>query len=298
MKFNKNYTIKDILFAVNYTGNIVGDINNIVSGFCDDFYANENDITWTDNKYILNKLLKLDCNLTIITNIPVSECYAGKIVIPSNNPLRLFEAIINNCFSCPDGASLIGQNTIIHNTVIVGKNVIIGNNCTIDPYVVIGENAIIGNNVHIGSFSTIGNIPYYTLWDRKQRLRTRCVYGNVIIGNEVQIGSYCSIDNGITCSTEIGDGCKLGNFVEIGHDVMVSNNCCICAQCAIGGYVTIGTGSVLWGRVGIANRIHIASNTTLLAASVVTKNIYREGMIYCGYPAMERVKYWKSISKK
>lgn len=298
MKFNKDYFIKDLLIAVNYTDNIIGNDNAIISGFCDDYFANERDLTWTNDRFVLNKLVTKNCNLIIITNIQVSNIRNNNSLILCSNPLRLFESIVNNCFRWPDQELQVGEKTIVHDTVIIGNNVVIGNNCIIDPYVIIGDNVVIGDNVHIGSFSTIGNNPYYTIWDNKKSLRTRFVYGNVCIGNNVHIGSYCSIDNGITSTTEIGAECKFGNFVEIGHDVRVGNNCCICAQCAIGGYVRIGSHSILWGRVGVSNRISIAPNTTLLAASVVTKNIPEGGMTYCGYPAMERMKYWRSISKK
>lgn len=295
MKFIHNYLIKDILQKLNYTDNIIGNKDDYVSGFSDDFFAKDHELTWTNKKSTLIRLLKTRCNLLIITNLIIQDCPNNNTIIYCENPLRMFESIINRCFFWPNKALQVGQNTIIHNSVIIGENVLIGDNCIIDPYVVIGDNTIIGDNVHIGSFTTIGNQPYYTIWNEKKILRTRSIYGNVCIAKNVQIGSYCSIDNGITTTTEIGTGSKLANFIEIGHDVRIGRNCCICAQSAIGGFVSINEGCVLWGRVGIANRINIAANTTILAASVVTKNIKEEGKIYCGYPAIERIKYWKSI---
>lgn len=169
--------------------------------------------------------------------------------------------------------------------------------CGINAYVVIGDNVTIGNNVEIESFSTIGNAPYYTLWNQNNKSRIRSIYGCVNIKNNVRIGSYCSIDNGITGETVIGSGCKLGNFVEISHDVRVGNNCHICTQTAICGLVSIGNDCVFWGRSGVTNRIKIAPRTTLLASSVLTKSVLIEGQTFCGFPAMERIKYWKKIAQ-
>ena len=157
---------------------------------------------------------------------------------------------------------------------------------------------IIGNNVEIGSFSTIGNAPYYVIRDKFQRLRHRNIYGTVKIGNNVQIGSYCSIDNGITTETDISSGCKLGNFVEISHDVRIGKNCCFCTQTAISGLVIIGNDCVFWGRAGVTNRIIIAPRTTILASSIVTKNVIFEGQTLCGYPAIEKSKYWRIRAKE
>lgn len=297
MRFNKPYTVAELLFTLDYSeGYLQGDSQSVIFGFSDDYFVKENELTWTENKQVLNTLLKKEC-LTIITNLKCGISNGNINIIACDNPLRMFEAIIDNCFSWPRKTQHIGHNTHIHETAILGDNVHIGDNCHIAPYVVIGDNVVIGNNVEISPFSAIGNNPYYTLWDKKHVLRTRNIYGNVDIGNNVSIGSHCSIDNGITCTTEIGDNSRIGNFVEIGHDVKIGKNCCICAQTAIGGYVSMGNDCVLWGRSGIANRINIASNTTILASSILTKNVLNEGQSYCGFPAVERIKYWRNMVK-
>jgi len=297
MKINKGIPVKKLLSNVNYTNCIIGNEYSIVYGFSDDFFVKNGDLTWTDNRVILNKLLSMDCQLTIITNLRVDKYPMNNAIINCNNPLKLFEKIIDSIFTWPNKDAIIGEKTQIHDTVIIGQNVKIGDNCFIAPYVVIGDNVTIGNNVKIGSFSTLGNTPYYIMWDSNHRLRTRNIYGCVKVGNNVHIGSYCSIDNGITTDTEISSGCKLGNYVEISHDVKVGKNCCLCTQTAVSGFVKIGNDCVFWGRSGVSNRIIIAPRTTILASSVVTKSIIIEGQTLCGYPAIEKTKYWKSLSK-
>ena len=299
MKFKRDYSVEELLSFIDY------DINNcnittksIVSGFADDFFVADNFLTWTESKLMLNSLLSNDLNLTIITNQRVDKVYSNKNIIRSGNPLRIFELIIDSVFSYPSIEPQIAENTNIHKTVIIGNNVRIGSNCKIAPYVVIGDNVTIGNNVEISSFSVIGNEPYGVLWDKNQRLRKRKIFGCVRIHDNVQIGSFCSIDNGFTNETVIGRGSRIGNLVEIGHDVYIGNECCFSAQVGIAGYVKIGNSCVFWGKSGVVNRITIASGTTILASSILTKDVLTSGRVLCGFPAIDRFKYWKTVAMK
>lgn len=298
MKFCRIFSVGELLSSVGYNNNFNGDAGAAVYGFSDDFFAQNGDLTWTDNVHILKRLLSQQHSLTIITNHHVDGKFVNKNVICCTNPLRLFEKIVDGVFSPSIKENQIGKNSFIHDTVCIGKNVKIGDNCRLSPNVVIGDNVIIGNNVTIEPFTVIGNTPYYTLWDQNKRLRNRKIYGNVIIKDNVSIGSFCSIDNGITCETVIGSGCKFGNYVEIGHDVKVGNNCCFTAQTAIAGFVSIGNDSVFWAKSGVSNRIHVAPYTTLLASSILTKSVYTSGVTLCGFPAVDRIKYWKKYSRK
>ena len=283
---------------VSFNSGLIGKDDMIVSEFSDDFYAKEGCLTWTEDISILKRLMAKQCSLAIITDIKVNDDIENKNIIFCSNPLRLFEKIVDKCFSWPKTELIIGNNSIVHDNVSIGKNVCIGDNCRIGPNVVIGDNVTIGCNVEIGSFSTIGNSPYYILLDKNNRTRNRKIYGCTIIRDNVHIGSYCSVDNGITTETVIGIGCRIGNYVEIGHDVKMGNNCCICAQTAIGGFVTIGNDCVFWGRSGVSNRITIASRTTLLASSILTKSVFKDGQILCGFPAVPRIEHWKKVIQK
>lgn len=293
MKFTQNYSIKNLLAKVNYYGDFNGKGDSIVTGFCDDFFAKNGDLTWTDNSLVLKNLLAKECNLTIITNINVSERFENKTIVFFSNPLRLFETIIDAVYLSQKQKPVIGKNTIIHDTVIIGNNVTIGDYCKISPHVIIGDNVVIGDYVEIEAFTILGNTPYHVLRDRHKCFRDRKIYGSVYVENNVHIGSFCSIDNGITTETRIGRKCKLGNFVEIGHDVVIGNNCCFAAQTAIAGYVSIGNDCTFWGKSGVSNRIRIAAQTELLASSILTKSVFKSGLVLCGFPAIERTKYWR-----
>ena len=287
-------TIKELLLSIKYNGRIIGNSQFQIKGLNDDFVVQPYDLTWTESISLQNKLVKGGRPLAIITNTLNSCTNDNVVLIFSPNPLETFDKCVEKLLHETNKRPIIGENTLIHPSVVLGNNVSIGNNCSISPNVVIGDNTVIGNGVTILSNATIGAMPFYAQRDENKVFVKRTIAGNVIIEDDVQIGVSSVIDRGITGSTFIGKGTKLGNFVEIAHDVYIGSYCGLCAQVAISGYVKIGDYCEFWGKSGVANRIIIAKNTTVLASSVVTKNILTEGRTLCGFPAVDRIDYWRN----
>lgn len=294
MKLTTPIAIKELLISIKFNGTIIGNSKFLIKGLNDDFVVQPYDLTWTNSISLQNKLVKEGRPLAIITNTLNSSTNDNVVLILSPNPLEIFEKCVAKLFRETNKKPIIGENTFIHPSVVLGNNVSIGNNCSIFPNVVIDDNTVIGNDVTILSNATIGAMPFYALRDENKAFVKRTIVGNVMIEDDVQIGVSSVIDRGITGSTFIGKGTKIGNFVEVAHDVFIGSYCGLCAQVAISGYVKIGDYCEFWGKSGVANRITIANNTTVLASSVVTKNILTEGRTLCGFPAVDRIDYWKN----
>src|SRR5262249_3185698 len=84
--------------------------------------------------------------------------------------------------------------------------------------------------------------------------------GGVVIGDDVEIGASSCIDQGTIQPTRIGNGTKIDNHVQIGHNVTIGENCLICGRVGIAGSVTIGDRVVLGGAVGIADHLRIGDD--------------------------------------
>jgi UDP-3-O-[3-hydroxymyristoyl] glucosamine N-acyltransferase len=110
--------------------------------------------------------------------------------------------------------------------------------------------------------------------------------GDVIIKNEVEIGANTTIDAGVSASTIIHSGTKIDNLCQIGHGVIIGENCIIAAQVGIAGKTIIGNNCTVWGQVGINKSLLIADNVTILAKSGVGEDCI-EGKTYFGVPAKE-----------
>ena len=296
MKLKNSISVKDLLYSIKFKGNVIGDSGTLIVGLNDDFSVCPNDLTWATSSAILLSLIKKGFPLTVITNhtnIPKTDSI---VLIYTQDPIAVFEQCAMHLNVLPDMPPIIGENTFVHDSAIIGNNVRIGRGCIIGPNVVIYSNTIIGDNVSIASNSTISAPPFYSQRNNDFSFIHRQIYGNVCIGDNVQIGSSCVIDKGIVGTTSIGKGTRLGNLVEIGHDVIIGNYCSLAAQVAIAGYVEIGDFCDFWGRAGVVNRIRIAPHTTVYATSVVTKNT-QPGDDLCGFPAIDRKQYWKQIAE-
>ena len=65
--------------------------------------------------------------------------------------------------------------------------------------------------------------------------------GRVIIQDHVEIGANTTIDRGGSGDTVIGEGTKIDNLVQIGHNCMIGRHCIIVAECGLSGSVRSAT---------------------------------------------------------
>ena len=82
----------------------------------------------------------------------------------------------------------------------------------------------------------------------------------------------------------IGEGSKIDNLVQIGHNCVVGRHCVICAQVGMAGSSTLEDFAVLGGQVGLAGHLTIGMGAQIAAQSGVAGDVPR-GARYGGYPA-------------
>src|SRR5690606_16392623 len=161
----------------------------------------------------------------------------------------------------------------------------IGRNCTIHPNVSIYDNCVIGDHVTIHAGTVLGADGFYYK-NRPQGYDKLISGGNVVIGDHVDIGAGCTIDRGVSSATTIGEGTKLDNQIQVGHDTVIGKKCLIASQVGIAGCVVIGDEVTLWGQVGIISGVTLGDRTVVLAQAGVSKSL-EGGRSYFGSPAME-----------
>ncbi len=174
----------------------------------------------------------------------------------------------------------------------IGAKSVVAENCLIYPHVTIRENAQIGKNVIIHSGAVIGSDGFGYAKENEKHHKIPQV-GKVVIEDDVEIGANVSIDRATLGATRIGKGTKIDNLVQIGHNVVIGENCIIVGQVGISGSTRIGNNVVLGGQVGLVGHIKIGNNVMIGAQSGVTKDIPDNTTIF-GYPARE-IKKTKKI---
>jgi len=291
MKLGKTYTLSAIADLLDFP--FKGNKNLSVTGINEIHRVEQGDIVFVDHPKYYDKAL--NCSASVVLINKEVEVPEGKGIIICDDPFRSFNFILNyfNPFTFSEKqqeAAEIGSSTKIHPSVAIGKNVKIGKNCLIFPNVSILNDVTIEDNVIIQSGTILGSFGFYyknrdTHFDRLNS------NGSVLIQKNVEIGANCTIDKGVTAITTIGEGTKIDNLVQIGHDTIVGKKCLIAAQVGIAGCVEIGNEVTIWGQVGIASGISIGDKTTLYAQSGVGKTL--EGnKTYFGSPVDEsRLKF-------
>ena len=206
----------------------------------------------------------------------------------------------------------IGPNTFIGKNVVLGDNVVlyhnvsvfddskIGNNTIIWSGTVIRERSIIGNNCIFHSNVSIGADGFgYRLSEDKSHLVKIIHIGNVIIGNNVEIGANSCVDRGKFSATILGDGCKIDNLVQIGHNSVLGRSCMMSGKSGLAGSVTLGDGVIIGGSASIKDHVTIHSGAKVGAGSGVIADV-AAGKTVLGYPAAdsrEKMKQWVALRK-
>lgn len=210
----------------------------------------------------------------LMTSDPL-DVAAVKIVdlLVKNRELKLYGRPVYHCVDGYFAADRveIGENTIISPGAFIDEDVKIGNRCRIGPNVQICGGAIIGDDVSILSGSVIGADAFCHYQD--DRLRTFPGIGRVIVGDYVEIGCHTIVQRGSFSDTVIGNGSKIGNLIDIGHDVRIGNDCKIVSQTGIAGHAVIGNGAIIYGQVGIVNHVKVGDRAVVMAQSLVTKEV-------------------------
>ena len=296
MDFHKPLKLIDIASLVK--GKVIGDPEAFVVGLNEIHVVRNGDITFVDHPKYYNKVLESEASYIIINkDIPAP---VGKSLILHDSPMDAFNMLISRFRPLVPASNMIsnsaeiGEGTIIQPGAFVGNNVKIGNNCVIHANVSVYDNTIIRDNVIIHSNTVIGSDAYY--FQKRENSYVKFLSGGrVIINSNVEIGASCSIDKGVTGDTIIGEGTKMDNQCQIGHDTVIGKHCLIGAFAAIAGVTVIEDEVVLWARVAINKDIIIGKRSVILATSAVDKTI-ECNKVYMGSPVMEVRQYWKQLA--
>lgn len=188
----------------------------------------------------------------------------------------------------------IGPGTRIGSGTVVGRDAHIGTDCVLGRCVVVRRGCRLGNRVRLGDGAVIGSRGFGLVGRNGARAGKRAVpikqVGTVIIEDDVEIGANSTVDRATLGATRIGQGTKIDNLVQVGHNVIIGRDVIIAAQTGLSGSVRIGDGAVLGGQVGVADHICIGAGAQVGAKSGVGSDV-PAGSRVAGYPAVP-VKQW------
>lgn len=292
-----------------------GDPSLEVTGFASLKEAIPGDLSFFHDTRYNERLLQTKASAVLVpadyTELPPNASY-----IAVTDPSRSFELIVETYGFQPEPFTAgIHPSAVIDDSVkldpsrvSIGANAVIESGVELGHAVTIGAGAYVGRNVRIGdgsklcanatvhaecslgsgvvlhSGAVIGadGFGYEFSQGRHRKVRQA---GVVQIDNDVEIGAGSTVDRARFGRTWIGEGTKIDNLVQIGHNVVIGKHCIVVACTAIAGSALIGDYVVIAAQVGIAGHVSVGSQSTLAARCGVTRDLPAGGT-YLGFPAI------------
>ncbi len=199
----------------------------------------------------------------------------------------------------------IGANVVIGSGAQIGRGTQIGPNSVIGPNVSIGRNtkiganvsvecAMIGDDVNISAGVRIGTEGFGWLDHGKSNTKVPQL-GRVIIQSGVSVGANATIDRGALRDTVLGEGTKIDNLVQIGHNCQLGRNCLIAATTGLSGGTIVGESVLMGGGVGTSGHLHIGAHSVVHGRAAVTKDWPEKSML-AGAPAQDIKDFWRELA--
>ena len=161
--------------------------------------------------------------------------------------------------------AVIGRGTVVAAGAVIGYRCTIGRDCFIGPCATV-THALIGDRVIWHAGVRIGQDGFGFAMGARGHLKVPQI-GRVIIQDDVEIGANSAVDRGALKDTVIGEGTKIDNLVQIGHNAIIGRHCVIVGQCGISGSTELSDFVVMGGQAGIVGHVKVGKGAQIAGAS-------------------------------
>lgn len=258
--------------------------------------AGQTHVSFLDNRKYLPQLQMTKAGACLIQPALVDRLPAGTAGLLTKQPyvgfaraLALFYPKFGHPMIAQPGSPAIDPTAKLEDgveiepNVVVGPGAVIGRGARLAAGAVIGANVTIGRGTYIGASATvshalvgdrviihsgvrIGQDGFGFAMGRAGHLKVPQI-GRVIIQDDVEIGANTTIDRGALKDTIIGEGTKIDNLVQIGHNVVIGRHCVIVGQCGISGSTELGDFVVMGGQAGTVGHIKVGMGAQIAGGS-------------------------------
>jgi UDP-3-O-[3-hydroxymyristoyl] glucosamine N-acyltransferase len=183
-----------------------------------------------------------------------------------------------------EAGARVGERACLQAAVFVGRDAVIGDDCQLMPGVRLYPGCQLGQRVRLHANVVVGSDGFgYELVDGRHEKVPQI--GQVVIEDDVEIGAGSTIDRARFGRTVIGEGTKIDNLVQVGHNVVIGKHCILCAQVGISGSVTIEDYVVLGGQAGVGGHITIGRGVKAGGRAAITADVPADSYVN-GNPAI------------
>ncbi|CAN5849657.1 UDP-3-O-(3-hydroxymyristoyl)glucosamine N-acyltransferase [soil metagenome] len=185
--------------------------------------------------------------------------------------------------------AVVHRHAQIADGVTIGAHTVIGRHCRIGagaylhPQVTVYDGVIIGARTILHSGSRIGADGFGYSSSGAGHVKIPQV-GGCVLGSDVEVGANTTIDRGSIGDTVIGDGCKIDNLVQVGHNVRMGEHCIVVSQVGLSGSTRLGRFVTVGGQAATRGHLSIGDGATIAARGAVFGDV-AAGSTVSGYPA-------------
>ena len=202
----------------------------------------------------------------------------------------------------------IGPNCVIGEGVRLGERCALGPNCVIEDGAVLGDDcrlqagvticrgAVVGARCAFKPGAVIGTDGFGFAPDADGYVKVPHL-GGIRLGSDVDVGANTTIDRGTIEDTVIGDGVKLDNQVQVGHNCRIGAHTFIAGCTGISGSTIIGSRCMIGGAVGIAGHLEIGDDVIVTGYSLVTHTLPGPGTYSSGMPAIPATEWRRAVAQ-
>ncbi|MEZ5818454.1 MAG: UDP-3-O-(3-hydroxymyristoyl)glucosamine N-acyltransferase [Hyphomicrobiaceae bacterium] len=267
--------------------------------------AGPGDLTFIDNRKYVDALAQTRADFCLVAPALASRVPSRTQCIVMQSPYHGFAAALAlfypdaampkaACFSGLDGTFVhptarVEAGAVIEPGAVVGREAAIGAGTTVAAGALVGyrvtvgrggyigpgasvTHALVGDRVVIHAGVRIGQDGFGFALSPKGHVKVPQI-GRVIIQDNVEIGAGTTIDRGSLKDTIIGEGSKIDNLVQIGHNVVLGRHCVIVAQVGISGSTELGDFVVMGGHSGAVGHVRIGSGAQIAGMAHVKDDV-------------------------
>ncbi len=287
--------------------------------------AGPGDVSFFENRRYADSLGVSTAGSCLIRPSDTGKAPPGMALLVTETPYLSFARVSRAFYPVPavdpgiaqtaaiDPTAEIGPDCRIDNFAVIEANVSIGARCHIGPQAVIGRGVTIGDDVRIGAGCSLGHcivgsrvrlfagvrigedgFGFATESESGTHVDIPQI-GRVIIEDDVTIGANSTIDRGAGPDTVVGQGSRIDNLVQIGHNAVLGRGCIIVAQAGISGSATLGDFAVVAAQSGVAGHIRIGVGGRVAAKSGAMRDV-ADGETVAGAPAIPIKQFFRGIA--
>ena len=325
----KKFTIEEISQAVD--GLLVGSPTIQITGLDEITAAQANQLTFIgDKKYIASWDQSTASAAIVNDNLDVEPGPGRALVRVADADLAMAQVLHLFEPEPPKSEPGIHSSAVVDPTAEIGEGASIGAGCYLGPRVVIGANTRLYPNVTVLDDSSIGSgtiIWSGTVVRERCRIGSGCILhpnvtigadgfgyrpspdgqglvkvpqiGTVTLGDGVEIGAGSCVDRGKFSTTSIGDGTKIDNLIQIGHNCKLGRSCVMAGQSGLAGSVTLGDGVIMGGGARVRDHTTIGNGAKLGGNATALADV-EPGKTVLGTPAQDyrqTMRQWAALKK-